>query len=312
MTGFFDSWYRASIYKGGGLFERFVRNSLHRRAVEAIANFTLPLYYRATSNRYKLTPSSKDGATRVVVSLTSFPLRINRLWLVIESLLRQDYQPDVILLWLSKEQFSDISQLPKELLAQQSRGLRIELRERDLKPHKKYLYALEEYPDDIVITVDDDIFYRRDIISMLVKEHRSNPDSIIANRARRLTFTPSGEIAPYNNWSTSSTNDSDSINMQTGIGGVLYPPHSLYGDVLNIELALKLAPKADDLWLFTMARLNSRRVCVTGCPNHLLPVLNRGDRSLNSYNIAESGNDIQIRALRDYYIGEIGIDPFAR
>ncbi|MFR9650252.1 MAG: hypothetical protein SNJ33_00570 [Rikenellaceae bacterium] len=311
MTDFFNAWYRASIYRGGGLFERFVRNSLHRRVVEKLANFTLPIYYRVTKNRYKLTPT-EGKSPRIILSLTSFPPRIKRLWLVVESLLRQSYRPDVVVLWLSKEQFPDISALPKELLAQQSRGLRIEFKEGDLKPHKKYHYALAEYAEDIVITVDDDIFYKRDIISMLVERHRSTPDSIIANRARSLSFTDTGELAPYNSWSTSSSCSDDSINMQTGIGGVLYPPHSLYGDVLDIDLALKLAPKADDLWLFTMVRLNSRRVCVTDCSTHLLPVLNRGDKSLNSYNITESGNDIQIRALREYYMAELGIDPFAR
>ena len=46
----------------------------------------------------------------------------------------------------------------RNCLDQQKRGLTIRFCE-DLKAHKKYYYAFKEYPDDIVITVDDDVIY---------------------------------------------------------------------------------------------------------------------------------------------------------
>ena len=42
---------------------------------------------------------------KIIVSLTSFPGRINEVWICIESLMRQTFKPDAIELWLSLKQF---------------------------------------------------------------------------------------------------------------------------------------------------------------------------------------------------------------
>ncbi|MFR9650251.1 MAG: hypothetical protein SNJ33_00575 [Rikenellaceae bacterium] len=309
---FFYNWYIFAKRKRGIPFERVVINGIHRDFIKMIANLSLTRSYRKSSgdSQYALAPSDKSSG-RIVVSLTTIPSRIKRLWLVVETILRQSQKPDIIVLWLSKEQFADLSTLPKELLAQQSRGLKIELREGNVKVHTKYHYALAEYADDIVITVDDDIFYRSDMISTLMEYHRANPGAVIANRARPLMFNSEGELLPYNDWPMSQEGASQ-INMQTGVGGVLYPPRVLYKDILNIDLALKLAPFADDLWLFVMARLANCPVVCTDLMRIMIDVPNMGGEKLMKMNVKESRNDIQIRALRDYYMNELGIDPFAK
>ena len=52
----------------------------------------------------------------MVVSLTTFPLRIGKVHLTIQSILRQSRPADRILLWLSKEEFPEEAQLPANLL----------------------------------------------------------------------------------------------------------------------------------------------------------------------------------------------------
>lgn len=52
---------------------------------------------------------------KIVVSLTSFPARIKKVHIVIESLLNQTIKPDKIILWLSKEQFEHYYVLPSKL-----------------------------------------------------------------------------------------------------------------------------------------------------------------------------------------------------
>ena len=64
----------------------------------------------------------------------------------------------MVILWLSKEQFPDRSFIPNSLLSLEKRGLIIELCEGDLRSHKKYYYALRQYPNDIIITIDDMLF----------------------------------------------------------------------------------------------------------------------------------------------------------
>ena len=52
--------------------------------------------------------------------------------------------------------------------------MKIEFKDEDLRSHKKYYYTIKEYPDDIMITVDDDIFYRSDMIAKLMAYHKKD------------------------------------------------------------------------------------------------------------------------------------------
>src|SRR5690606_22827294 len=110
--------------------------SLSRLIIRSISNVVLPVYLDLTKNlsQYRIVPPTK-GSIEVVVSLTSFPARINTVWLVIESLLRQKVKPDKLILWLSKDQFSSIDVLPKRLKSQILRGLEIRFVEGDLRSH---------------------------------------------------------------------------------------------------------------------------------------------------------------------------------
>ena len=53
---------------------------------------------------------------------------------------------------------------------------------------------------------------------------------------------------------------SDFRNIQTGVGGVLYPPHSLKAEMLDINLFTKIAPTTDDIWFWAAAVANNRKV----------------------------------------------------
>jgi hypothetical protein len=46
------------------------------------------------------------------------------------------------------------------------------------------------------------------------------------------------------------------MNLQTGVGGVLYPPHSLQKEMLDVELFSKMAPSTDDIWFWGAAVAN--------------------------------------------------------
>ena len=45
-------------------------------------------------------------------------------------------------------------------------------------------------------------------------------------------------------------------NIQTGVGGVLYPPHSLKSDMLDADLFTQIAPTTDDIWFWAAAVAN--------------------------------------------------------
>ena len=76
--------------------------------------------------------------------------------------------PDAIILYLD----DDVEELPDSLRKLEKYGLQIEWRPGRIKPHKKYYYAIKEHPDDIVVTVDDDVMYPAELIESLYKTHR--------------------------------------------------------------------------------------------------------------------------------------------
>jgi hypothetical protein len=49
---------------------------------------------------------------------------------------------------------------------------------------------------------------------------------------------------------------SDFKNIQTGVGGVLYPPHSLKKEMMDVELFTELAPTTDDIWFWAAGVAN--------------------------------------------------------
>ena len=84
---------------------------------------------------------------KIVVSLTTFPARIDECYFAIKSLMIQSYPADRIILWLAKNQFPD-EKLPSKYDKLIARGLEVRYCEEDLRSHKKYYYALQEQKED--------------------------------------------------------------------------------------------------------------------------------------------------------------------
>jgi hypothetical protein len=202
---------------------------------------------------------------KIIVSLTSFPARIECVPVVIKSLLAQSVQPDKIVLYLATEQFPDkiLSQALTDLVGEK---FQIKYGD-DIRSYKKIIPALYDFPDDIIITVDDDIVYPKHLIKNMLKAHQKYPNAIIGRRVKKIKLDAAGEIMPYKSWKVYrllryilwSTKPAYT-NFNTGVGGVLYPPHSLHPDVVKSELFMKIAPTADDVWLWAMAVLNKTKI----------------------------------------------------
>lgn len=313
MTDLFDNIYRYL----GHRHPQWQNNpfaKIMRVVTRQVANVILPVYYRMTANStaYRLASPINTGASpRLIVSLTSFPGRTPKLWLVIESLLHQTHKPDMIILWLSKDQFpKGINDLPASLTRLQQRGLKIEFREGDIRSHKKYYYTQVEYPDDIMVTVDDDIFYHSRLLEMLWDVHTKYPQAIATNHAHQMTFDSDGMLLPYIQWSFNSDESNDLFFI--GAGANLFPPHSLYTDVTDIESARATCPAGDDIWLNAMAHLANTKVVHTAMRGFTgLPVQNADSSTLWSGNIGpNNGNDAQLAKLIPYCIKKYGTTPF--
>ncbi len=205
----------------------------------------------------------------LIVSLTSYPLRIQTVHLVIETLLKQSLQPDKLILWLSEEEFPNREKdLPKKLLQQTMRGLEIEWCE-DIKSYKKLIPALKAYPDAVIVTADDDIYYHQEWLERLYRAYINNPDCIHAHRITKFYLDENDEFAivagGQDYWKLPSY-----LNKLVGVGGVLYPPHCFHPDVLDESKFMELAPTSDDIWFWLMAALAGYKVTAVQNPLNTL------------------------------------------
>ncbi len=270
-----------------------------------VANLILPVYFllTRTNPKYSLENKTKK-CEKVIISLTSFPPRLPKLHLVIECLLRQTVKPDAIILHLTKSQVESVDILPEKLLALQRRGLKIELCPDNIRSHTKYYYAFKNNPEDIVITVDDDLFYRTDLVENLLDGHRRYPEAIIANWVK--------EILPgttrYSEWPDMSRKKLANNFLLFGVSGVLYPPHCMHEDLFNLEMIKGLCLTADDVWLSCMALLKKTAIFSTGYKYNHLPVSIRNNETLLATNCTQ--NNVQVDNLNSYYFKHLGIRPF--
>jgi hypothetical protein len=230
---------------------------------------------------------------KIIVTLTSYPARIQYVSPVIDFFLNQTLKPDMIVLYLGYDKFPNREQdLPGDLLEQTKQGLSIHW-VKDIGVFTTLVPALIEFPDDIIINVDDDIKYDKKLVENLYASYKKNPQAIHTNTGHRIMFDHTDKIMLYKEWvcfeyycyyystlrmichlrkieftirkllrkgekgnTAFALEKQDEPSFQNFIIstlGTLYPPHSLHKDVLNTDLALKLCPTNDDIWFWTQA-----------------------------------------------------------
>ena len=177
----------------------------------ALAGEAIKLRYRLFPWHHKngLNPSPrKEGL--LVVSLTSYGRRVSSvLPFTIISLLRQTCKPDMLVLWLDRDHWDDAN-LPPQLQRLTHYGLTIRYCE-DIKSYKKLIPSLLEWPQAAIVTCDDDIFYKKDMVERLWK---ADPTRIYSHRAHQVTFRADGMLKPYNDWD---------LEIRSGSGPSVFP-----------------------------------------------------------------------------------------
>jgi len=251
--------------------------------------------------------SERNINPRIIVSVTSFPARIDRIHYSLKSILAQKMKPDRIVVYLGDKEFEGID-LPKSLTELFEYGVEVRFR-KDLKPHTKYLYAMQDFPDDIIITVDDDIYYRPRLIRDLYNAYLRHPSCVICTRAHKMTVAD-GKLAGYNSWDfeTEDVREESHYLFATGVGGVLYPPHLLCEETFNVENIEKLTLKNDDVWLKFMEIMSGVKVFAipSNRTKYVVGVEGSEKITLNSSNVLQNKNDIYIQNVMDTYV--IGVE----
>jgi hypothetical protein len=230
-----------------------------QRKVRRATMLLLENYYRqrikgwlAGLNR---TTSRTARPRPVVVSLTSTSKRLfYKTDIAIATLLCQKFRPDRLILWLSDE-LKDTS-LPESFYHLMNAGLEVHYR-RDVGPHTKVVYALQEFSECLVVSADDDILYPSTWLSDLYASYQRAPHHIHCHNAHLMRKDEQGKLLPYRQWQKSSPGVLGPSHLLFALAGsgVLYPPGSLPPEVFNVEALMRLCPFQDDVWLKAMALL---------------------------------------------------------
>lgn len=203
--------------------------------------------------------ASNTQKQQVVISMASFPEAIPYAVQAIRSILNGSVLPDKLILYLTFSQFAE-NGIPEslKLLSEGSPVFEIRNYDRDIRSYRKLIPALIDFPEAIIVTVDDDVAYHRHMLRDLLELHARIPDAVLAHRVKRIKL---GQ--PYRSWKKYRWYDflfksihRGVMNLQTGVGGVLYPPHSLRADMMDVDLFSKIAPSNDDIWFWAAAVMN--------------------------------------------------------
>ena len=253
----------------------------------------------------RLAVAKEEEHPQLVVTLTSYGRRVAKtVPHVLASLLVQTKSPDRIILWLDDENFSE-ERLPKRLAMMRDKyGIEIRFCE-DIRSYKKLIPTLNLCPNDILVTVDDDLVYRRGLIECLFNAHMQTPNRIICALAHQPKLEGEG-FAPYRTWKHNLTQPTEGIVFPLGGSGVLYPPHSLSEDVCKKSLFMHLTPQADDVWFWAMGVMAGSKVRLIDFGHPFLPIdllyqKFHKNASLMAFNLHEDCNDAQIEAVRSHY-----------
>ena len=248
-------------------------------------------YLKSQTLKFKSTMQKKQ----VIVSLTSFPEALSFATQAIQSILDGSVQPDKIVLYLTAQQFPN-SKIPSELQELLTLNSIFEIRFYDklIRSYTKLIPAIQDFPNEIIVTIDDDVRYHKNMLKYLLSRHKKYPNAIIGHRIRRIRYN-----ARYKSWklykriSVLKFSFKPSFrNLQTGVGGVLYPPHSLSKEMLRPEVFMQLAPTVDDIWFWAAAVANGTKIAPIPFGFWRQPDLKKpATVTLSSTNVY-SGNDV--------------------
>lgn len=229
---------------------------------------------------------NKRTDERIIISMTTWSKRIGNVPIVIDSILKNSLKPDIIVLNLSEEEFPrkevDLPESINDLV--RKNVIEIIWTQGNLKAFKKFIPTLKEYPDDVILAIDDDFIYPSDFIESFITKHRLEPDSPLSGNP----FLVNG------------------VNGHCGCASLVKAEHfGKYLDELMDERVFDL--KMDDIFYVFCAALNGVHYQFVGkwFYTNMRPIL--GSEGLSD-NGGDKANDAMIHYLVNKIINKYHID----
>ena len=264
------------------------------------------LYFVYMSNFRPPMSESSD----IIISLTSYPGRIDNAWLTIESLFWQTYTYNSIVLVLSTQEFKG-RELPKSIRQQIRRGLKILWTDQIFKSFGKFIPASQEYHEKYIVTFDDDIIYEKWRLEKLVRMSRKYPNAIIGHRGYVVPINNGVISGCYNTWPRANIKTPSDRCFLTGVGGIIYPLNKELRDKMsNYTIASQLCPAADDIWFWYCAVETCIELICLGINDLNYEKEQLKGPGLWQTNCLENKNDAQLLSLLEVYGESLKLKPY--
>ena len=254
------------------IFYKIFENSALKTKILRFFSRDYELSQNELDSRFAIPLKCDSPKGDFIATLTTFPARIGILKYALHSIFAQDLRAKKVILVLSESEFAETNaKIPQAVLDFQKFGLEIMWVAQNLRVYNKIIHTLRAYPNEILITIDDDIYYPPNLFSTLYHAHLSNKNAIWAHKARIVPFNDK-KIQDFFEWKIIRKSNKKWQNVPRfdifleGCGGVFYPPNALYDDVCDDKKFMKLAPKADDIWLWSMALLKGTKIACVNPP----------------------------------------------
>ena len=277
-------------------YKRKSNVQLRNNLLESVNNCLFP-----SINEYE-----KKMDKRVIISVTSFPKRFNQLVLTLKSIILQDVVPNKIIVYFGSDTSeNDITKNMKEL---KKYGVEYRFdKENNLKGHKKYYYALREFKDYLVITIDDDIIFPKTMISELLQCYDKFPNAVCARRVHKIT-KKNNTMLSYNLWDIDYSmykKPSNRLFATTG-AGTLYSPNvinKLVYQTFDSNKIKELCLEADDVWMKCMEIMSSIKVVLADIKIMGVFIDVDEEYTLMPENVGNGKNDVFLKnVIKEYNI----------
>ena len=119
-----------------------------------------------------------------------------------------------------------------------------------------------------------------------------------------MMFRSNGELRCYDGWLKGYRMILDIPSYQlmpTGVGGVLYPPHSIPKEAFDISTIKRTCLYTDDLWLKMHAVNNGYPTVVPRDSSKYKEIEEAKETALWKINVHKNNNDISIRKIVSYF-----------
>ena len=197
----------------------------------------------------------------IYISLTSIFKNQNILYETLKSIVVQSKLPDKIFLYLSEEPYMLDKGFKNRIITDKNLLLFLDNHESLIsinwvKNHGPYLKLLpllkQKWDEDcVIITIDDDTIYHKDLVKNLVEDY-SKHMCIIGYRG----FTPKfNELKDFDYNIRSNTIQKSLYNFATGKGGILYNPiffHKTKELIFDEGIYMNKCTTNDDVWFYLL------------------------------------------------------------